>query len=513
MARDMADEMSGAGRSAAGSRLIAGVPVSELFALVCGFGLCRAWAVGALSLAAQPAGGLLRYDEAMLFAGVLALLAVALIAPRAFAAPSGLRRMGIALIVLAALALASMTAALLSGADGVLCVAYVLAGATSGLLQVLWGERFVLAGVRGALLATPGAAVVVALLLMGVSDLLDTPFFFGALPVTVALLFLGRRGILARASVLADPNGSGPSLPASALAASVRPAGMPGVAAPVPSGMLVRLMTSIAVFSLIGRCLDSFPVGDAELVPQFVAQNYLYLGILAAGVLFCGLVVALGRRFDTLLVYRLSLPLMVAGFVVLTLFMESFTVGSVFVVTAGYEFFELLFWTMLVAVVLRGGRSAFAVFAWGVAATYLGMGLGMMTSRVAVELIAAGSVPISSFSLVSILVLVILVVLVLPEGTLSKVGRAGRPHVVRMDDAAFSRRCARVAEAHGLTRREGDVLELLGRGRTLAVVARELGIAEGTARTHMGHIYAKLGVHRQQELIDLIEAEPLPEED
>ena len=53
---------------------------------------------------------------------------------------------------------------------------------------------------------------------------------------------------------------------------------------------------------------------------------------------------------------------------------------------------------------------------------------------------------------------------------------------------------------------------LIARGRTLGVVSRELNIAEGTARTHMGHIYAKLGVHRQQELIDLVEAEPVESE-
>ena len=70
----------------------------------------------------------------------------------------------------------------------------------------------------------------------------------------------------------------------------------------------------------------------------------------------------------------------------------------------------------------------------------------------------------------------------------------------------LERRCAVVARRCELTPRERDVLKLLARGRTLGVVARELSIAEGTARTHMGHIYAKLGVHKQQELIDLVEA-------
>jgi DNA-binding NarL/FixJ family response regulator len=66
--------------------------------------------------------------------------------------------------------------------------------------------------------------------------------------------------------------------------------------------------------------------------------------------------------------------------------------------------------------------------------------------------------------------------------------------------------CAQVAAQHRLTAREGEVLTLLARGRTLAIIARELNIAKGTVRTHIERVYTKLGVHKQQELIDLIES-------
>jgi NarL family two-component system response regulator LiaR len=50
-----------------------------------------------------------------------------------------------------------------------------------------------------------------------------------------------------------------------------------------------------------------------------------------------------------------------------------------------------------------------------------------------------------------------------------------------------------VAES-GLTGREQEVLELIGRGLPNKLIARELGIAEKTVKSHVSAILAKLGV-------------------
>jgi two-component system, NarL family, response regulator LiaR len=53
---------------------------------------------------------------------------------------------------------------------------------------------------------------------------------------------------------------------------------------------------------------------------------------------------------------------------------------------------------------------------------------------------------------------------------------------------------SRAAREEELTRREREVLELIVRGRSNKRIALELGIAEKTVKTHVGHLLAKLGV-------------------
>ena len=49
-------------------------------------------------------------------------------------------------------------------------------------------------------------------------------------------------------------------------------------------------------------------------------------------------------------------------------------------------------------------------------------------------------------------------------------------------------------------------MELLARGNSVAFIANELVVSENTIRTHSRRIYAKLAVHKKQELIALVDS-------
>lgn len=71
----------------------------------------------------------------------------------------------------------------------------------------------------------------------------------------------------------------------------------------------------------------------------------------------------------------------------------------------------------------------------------------------------------------------------------------------------YEKACEVVGARYNLTKRENEVLLLLAKGRTAPYLARDLFISESTARTHIAHIYRKMNVNSQQELLDEIEKE------
>ena len=52
-----------------------------------------------------------------------------------------------------------------------------------------------------------------------------------------------------------------------------------------------------------------------------------------------------------------------------------------------------------------------------------------------------------------------------------------------------------------LSPRELDVLRLLAAGRSNAELARDLVVVEGTVKSHLIHIYGKLGVHTRTQAV------------
>ena len=61
-----------------------------------------------------------------------------------------------------------------------------------------------------------------------------------------------------------------------------------------------------------------------------------------------------------------------------------------------------------------------------------------------------------------------------------------------------------LARRYGLTEREALIFKLVAAGRSANYISETLDISFNTVRTHIRHVYEKLGVHSKQELLDIV---------
>ena len=74
-----------------------------------------------------------------------------------------------------------------------------------------------------------------------------------------------------------------------------------------------------------------------------------------------------------------------------------------------------------------------------------------------------------------------------------------------MFEKPFASKCEKIIEAYALSPREAEVFRLLAKGRNAEYIQNELFISVSTARTHIYHIYKKIGISSRQSLIDIVE--------
>lgn len=79
------------------------------------------------------------------------------------------------------------------------------------------------------------------------------------------------------------------------------------------------------------------------------------------------------------------------------------------------------------------------------------------------------------------------------------------PEARTTQKCSIEQRCAKVAAESGLTNRESEILVMPAKGRNGKFIEDFYTVSYNTVKTHVKHIYTKLDVHSQQELIDLVE--------
>ncbi|MEE0845689.1 MAG: LuxR C-terminal-related transcriptional regulator [Eggerthellaceae bacterium] len=268
-------------------------------------------------------------------------------------------------------------------------------------------------------------------------------------------------------------------------------------------------------FSLRFGGLESSTLADfAGIVP--VAAVALY-------------VLTMHRQFSTDIVARLSVLLVVAGFLLASVGTPVTDASCAVMLVAGSTSFDMVAWLVLVAVAMRNRHASVTMFAWGHGVGGVGSVVGASFGVWATDAWSGDGAALSVAAGIAILVIVgyALIglrtfsfaqavrsvvapsaagdgaVLEVPEGGKGSSKEAEAPSAEEL----FERCCIAIGDRYGLSPREREVFAMLARGRDRAYIEKQLTVSRNTVKSHVKHIYAKLDIHSHQDLIDLVEAE------
>ena len=390
--------------------------------------------------------------------------------------------------------------------DWLLVLGQVAASAGTALLLVFWGERFCSFEGKMAALSGAGSFVVGCSLYLLLTSPAVEPVLLYLLPMLLVLcggLLLFRR----EGTAVGDPMGFVKKDADSKASLECCGKTVPGGNQVSGAVALFACLVVCVLLNEVVRMLATPLVADRfSLVGRLTQMGGLVVACVALVVLICS---KTAISFDGM--SRFLLPLMVAGFLSFLVFDQEGSHLTFVMLGAGYWCLNMLIWIALCDVTQRLGIAAIRSFA----ALYGAMQVAILVAKPLGVTFAQLLGKASGLPLIvscAVFVTVVLAMFLLRDGKAFRAGKPSGDILVFPRKISAENRSAEgllqdIAGKYGLSPRETDVFVLLARGRSLPVIKRELGIATGTAQTHVRHIYEKLGIHARQELLDLVEQE------
>ena len=239
------------------------------------------------------------------------------------------------------------------------------------------------------------------------------------------------------------------------------------------------------------------------------------VGILLASALLFVATMLLSSRFDFTYAYRTPFLLMTCGLLATLGSLSSASFVADILVATGYALMFLVLTVLLCDIARKCGVSAALLCSIEELVMFTSLLGHAAGSALASEQSPLGPNDPAALMLLAALVVIASVAL-LTEREYDRWGFA----LFGMDElasAAIEQRrtereanCRRLAQAKGLSPRELEVLLRVAEGQNATRIEQELCIAPGTLKSHTRRIYRKCGVHRREDLLELLDGKAVP---
>lgn len=242
-------------------------------------------------------------------------------------------------------------------------------------------------------------------------------------------------------------------------------------------------------------------------------------GIVGSGVAIFWATKRTKSRWDMGGMQRLTVPIVAASILFIPYFGHTGRIVCGAVAVGAFAYATLMEWTDLVVSNAEFQLYPVKRYAMGRLAQWTGFALGVVVAFFAFR---AGDVAIEELGELSCVIAIIVVAAFSLYGaddsetedallSLMTASAECPPSIDPPKNASpFRDRCRAIAEQYDLSPREAEVFTCLAKGRNAEYIQQKLFISSNTAKTHITHIYRKMGINSQQRLIDLVDREEQP---
>lgn len=258
--------------------------------------------------------------------------------------------------------------------------------------------------------------------------------------------------------------------------------------------------------SIVYGIIDATAAG-AGPAPE-VAVTISKIGGIVAAAAFT-LHFAAARRSSATLLFNVVFGVLATGILFLPFLPGDYAVALNIFAAAGWKLVMLSLFYLVVVTYAHDRPRLLAAMALAYALPRLGLFIGLNIAIVLSIGATADFVRTTAVAFFLLYLILMVVWLVNAHERRRALGEA-REARERLDRYAQNQqdvrraRAAELAAEHGLTNRETDILLLLAQGRDAQFVSEALFLSRNTVKSYQKSIYAKLGVHSKQEIIELI---------
>ena len=264
-----------------------------------------------------------------------------------------------------------------------------------------------------------------------------------------------------------------------------------------------KLLLGLAVF---GIAFGLMRISASSASIEVFQESYLAHTLARAGTTVVALVLIGKLKKAYWVLSTLQLLAFTLGICSYWLPFESTAVLTVAATTAGYTCLELMLWAVLFELFLETNVAFNTLY--GIVRGLVSLATLVATgfSLFVMASMAAGIVH------VALLFFLLAMILVSSRqfGSRNVASLWGLERPAMAPEATDAEQVTQaLAETYGLTARETEVVALLMKGRNEPFISEALFISPSTTHSHVSHIYAKIGVHSRQELLDVAERSSL----